>query len=76
MYDPSFNAAVWKTSVQARFRQDYTERKEQIVQGGEQPILVAQHKRIDVRLLEPEQREALKQLLITARESAVQEDGD
>jgi hypothetical protein len=28
---PGFNAAVWKKSVEARFRDDYTERQEQTV---------------------------------------------
>lgn len=28
MMSPGFNAAVWKKSVEARFRDDYTERKE------------------------------------------------
>jgi hypothetical protein len=30
---PGFNAAVWKKSVEARFRDDYTERQEQTVKG-------------------------------------------
>lgn len=28
-----FNAAVWKKSVEARFRDDYTERQEQTIKG-------------------------------------------
>lgn len=28
MWSKDFNAAVWKTTMQARFRDDYTERKE------------------------------------------------
>lgn len=31
MIAPGFNAAVWKKSVEARFRDDYTERQEQTV---------------------------------------------
>lgn len=30
---PGFNAAVWKKSVEARFRDDYTERQEQTVRA-------------------------------------------
>jgi len=34
MVGDKFNAAVWKTSMQARFREDYTERKELTGEGG------------------------------------------
>lgn len=30
---PGFNAAVWKKSVEARFRDDYTERQEQTIKA-------------------------------------------
>jgi hypothetical protein len=33
METQGFNAAVWKKSVEARFRADYTERQEQTVKG-------------------------------------------
>lgn len=33
MEAPGFNAAVWKKSVEARFRDDYTERQERTVRG-------------------------------------------
>lgn len=33
MEQPVFNAAVWKKSVEARFREDYTERQEQTHKG-------------------------------------------
>lgn len=33
MEKPGFNAAVWKKSVEARFREDYTERQEQTVRA-------------------------------------------
>lgn len=34
MVAPGFNAAVWKKSVEARFREDYTERQEQTIKGS------------------------------------------
>ncbi len=34
METPGFNAAVWKKSVEARFRDDYTERSEVTGAGG------------------------------------------
>jgi hypothetical protein len=33
MEAPGFNAAVWKKSVEARFRDDYTERQEQTIKA-------------------------------------------
>jgi hypothetical protein len=33
MVAPGFNAAVWKKSVEARFRDDYTERQEQTIKA-------------------------------------------
>jgi hypothetical protein len=33
METPGFNAAVWKKSVEARFRDDYTERQEQTIKA-------------------------------------------
>jgi hypothetical protein len=37
---PGFNAAVWKKSVEARFRDDYTERQEQTHKGDPNNPLV------------------------------------
>jgi hypothetical protein len=34
MVSNCFNAQVWKTSMQARFREDYTERKELTIDGN------------------------------------------
>jgi hypothetical protein len=39
MFKPGFNAAVWKKSMEARFRDDYTERKD--VTHNVQPIVIA-----------------------------------
>lgn len=61
-----FNALVWKISMQARFREDYTERKVQEITGANGGAIEMQAKRIDVTVLDPDQREQLKQLLLEA----------
>ena len=46
---PGFNAAVWKKSMEARFRDDYTERKEVTgANGGPQ-----EHRIIERRIVDP-----------------------
>lgn len=67
MYLDKFNALVWKTSVQARFRDDYTERKVTEVSGPEGGAIKFEAKTVDARSLDPEQREALKQILLAAK---------
>jgi hypothetical protein len=69
MYLDKFNALVWKTSMQARFREDYTERKETAVTGADGgAIKVEQTQKIDARQLDPEAREALKKILLAEEE--------
>jgi DNA-binding XRE family transcriptional regulator len=48
---PGFNAAVWKKSVEARFREDYTERQEQTVHGD------ITHRVIERRIVDPKDSE-------------------
>lgn len=67
MYLDKFNALVWKTSVQARFRDDYTERKVTEVSGPEGGAIKFEAKTIDARDMDPEHREALKQILLAAK---------
>ena len=65
-----FNALVWKVSMQARFREDYTERKVQEVSGpngGPVQSVVEQRTTIDATKLTPEQRDALREALMAAR---------
>lgn len=70
MYLEKFNALVWKTSMQARFRDDYTERKATEVSGpGGAPVQLENVTKIDTRGLEEEQREVLKAALMAAVES-------
>jgi hypothetical protein len=59
-----FNALVWKTSMQARFRDDYTERKINEVSGPDGGAIKTESvTRIDTRDLDESQREALKAAL-------------
>ena len=65
-----FNALVWKVSMQARFRDDYTERKVQEVSGpGGGPIETKTEQRVklDAEKLTPEQRDALRAALLSAK---------
>lgn len=65
MYADKFNFGVWKKSMEARFRHEYAETKQ------DQPqVVIEQTKRINVMMLEPEKREQLRQLLLEARENA------
>jgi len=64
-----FNANLWIKSAQARFREDYTERKETAVTGADGgAIKVEQTQKIDARQLDPEDREVLKKILLAAEE--------
>ena len=70
MYLDKFNALVWKTSMQARFRDDYTERKVTEVSGPEGGAIKTESvTKIDTRELDENQREALKAALMAAVES-------
>ena len=66
-----FNALVWKTSMQARFSEDYTERKETAVTGADGGAIKMEtaHK-IDADQLEPEQRDVLKSIFLSAIKNA------
>ena len=58
-----FNAMVWSKSVAARFREDYTERKEVSgIDGG--PIKTENTNKLDVSGLSLEELEALEKALI------------
>ena len=63
-----FNAMVWKTSMQARFREDYTERKVQEVTGKDGGAIQTEVKTtIDATALAPEARAALRAALKAAK---------
>lgn len=70
MYLDKFNALVWKTSMQARFRDDYTERKINEVSGPDGGAIKTETvTKIDTRGLDEEQRQVLKAALQAAVES-------
>jgi hypothetical protein len=65
MFMDKFNAVVWRTSMQARFREDYTERKVTEVTGADGGAIKTETvARIDTKALDAEQREALKAALM------------
>lgn len=69
--DNTFNAYDWHKKMQAWFRDDYTERRVTEVTGdGGGPVLVAEHKRIDISLLSDDDLEQLERLLIAADSQA------
>ena len=51
----TFNAVVWKTSMQARFREDYTERKSTEISGPNGDPVQIQSQVVDARVLTEEQ---------------------
>ena len=63
----SFNAVVWKTSMQARFRDDYTEKKVTEISGPDGAPVQMQSQVVDARALTEEQREILKQALLSVK---------
>lgn len=63
MYADKFNAAVWKKTVESRFRDDYTERRVTEVVNSDD-LGTAFKRKFDLSLLQPEQREQLKSLLM------------
>ena len=66
-----FNANLWIKSAQARFRDDYTERKETAVTGADGgAIKVEQTQKIDARQLDPAAREVLKKILLSEGEAS------
>lgn len=68
MMAEKFNALVWKTSVQARFRDDYTERKATEISGPNGAPVQVQSQVIDARKLDKEKRDALRAIISAAKE--------
>lgn len=65
-----FNAQLWLKSVASRFREDYTEKQVTEVSGPEGGAIQVESSVIDARAMEPEHREALKQILIAAKKGS------
>ena len=60
-----FQAQVWRTSMQARFRDDYTERRVTELTGANGGPLAIEHRRvIELKDLPSEQRQLLRQALV------------
>lgn len=71
LFADRFTALVWKTSMQARFRDDYTERKVQEVTGANGGAIKHEHAaKVDVSVLNEEQRDQLRELLTLAKKGA------
>jgi len=62
-----FNALVWKTSMQARFRDDYTEKRIQEHTGKDGGPIQTEAKVVDATELTADQREALRAVLLLAK---------
>lgn len=65
-----FNSGVWSKSMAARFRDEYTERRQTEIAGE---IVEKRELTINARSLDPDAREALKQALLSVKRAV---DGD
>lgn len=65
-----FNAQLWLKNVASRFRDDYTEKQVTEVSGPDGGAIKFEAKTIDARDMDPEHREALKQILLAAKGDA------
>ena len=65
-----FNANLWSKSVSARFREDYTERRVSEVTGANGGAVQVEAKGVDTDALSPDQRNALRDLILAAKAAA------
>ncbi len=65
LYADKFQANVWHKSMQARFREDYTERKE--ITGADGGAVKIESNVVDSRELDADQRAALRNILLAAK---------
>jgi hypothetical protein len=70
MKNRDFNANLWYRSAASRFRDDYTERKVTEVSGPEGGAIKVESAVVDARAMDPEHREALKQILLAAKKGS------
>jgi hypothetical protein len=68
LYSREFNANLWIKSVASRFRDDYTERKETQLTGADGGPVQVQSQVVDAKTLDADQREALRAILMAAKE--------
>ena len=71
MIADKFNAAVWTKSVTARFREDYTEKREE---GPS--ITIVTNSAVDVRQLDADSRDALRMALMSAGKTIEHDPGE
>lgn len=69
MRNKEFNSNLWYRSALSRFRDDYAEKKITELSGPNGGAVKIEASTVDVGALEPDQRDALKQLLLAAKES-------
>ena len=62
-----FNSNLWYRSALSRFRDDYAEKRITEVTGANGGAVQVESKTVDSRALSPEQREALRELLLAAK---------
>lgn len=65
-----FNANLWIKSAQARFRDDYTERKETQLTGANGGAVQVETKTVDTDALSADQRNALRELILAAKSAS------
>lgn len=65
-----FNANLWIKSAQARFRDDYTERKETQLTGANGGAVQVETKAVDTDALSADQRNALRELILAAKSAS------
>ena len=65
-----FNANLWGKSVSARFRDDYTERKETQLTGANGGAVQVETKAVDTDALSADQRNALRELILAAKSAS------
>lgn len=69
MDNRNFNAQLWLKSVASRFRDDYTEKQVTEITGADGGAIKTESiTKIDPSALDADQRSALKQLLLAAKE--------
>lgn len=63
LWADKFQASVWHKSMQARFREDYTETQRTEITGADGGAVQIETKKIDPRDLTQEQRDALMEII-------------
>lgn len=67
LFERNFNSALYHNTMRSRYRGDYGEHRVNEITGlNGGPIISADYRRIDVKLLAPEDRDTLKMLLLAA----------